>query len=246
MNGDTDGRPRDPFEEAADEEFHRTPLERRSETAPPPTMAPEAFGRDGAGAAAETPEVPDADVAGAHTPIAGTPPDDPLIYDRASRARASREARADEEVAVATNAPTVDGRPIDDPVAGDPTDDPTGERFRTGPFGNEPGWLRPGPKNAQLCYWMNLAGFVVWPLPLASVGVAVVNRPKVGAALGTHYTYAMRTVFLAVLYGLLASAMGRVGGIALLAVVVWFVWRNLRGLARAGAGQPMPNPRAWF
>ena len=226
------GEQRDPFEEAANEEF------RRESVAPSPDVRqpapPEPFGRS----TATRPEGPAsagdaAPIHRPHTSIAGTPPDDPMIYRDASDAHlaAARGAAGDE-------------------VRVDPTDpvvaDPTGERFRDGAFSNEPGWLQPGPKNAQLCYWLNLAGFGVFVFPLVSVGIAILNRPKVGTELGTHYTYAMRTVFLAVLYGLLAYAMGRAGGIALLAVVAWFVWRNLRGLARAGSGRPMPNPNAWI
>lgn len=138
-------------------------------------------------------------------------------------------------------------RPVPPEETGSPFDaDPTGERFRSGAFDNEPGWLEPGPKNAQLCYWLNLAGFVVWPLPLVSAVMAAVNRSKVGAPLATHYTYALRTVPLAILYGLLAYALGRLAGLALLAVVVWFVWRNLSGLARVGAGEPIHKPAAWL
>lgn len=237
-----DGTRRDPFEAAADEAFRNAP-----DRAPDPTDGPGrartppdtgGFGRDAAGSgktelgAPRTMPTPDRAEVRAHTPIAATPPDEPAIYKRASDERTSGVVDAERAM----------------PATGDggPGADPSGERFRSGAFSNEPGWLKPGPKNAQLCYWLNLAGFVVWPLPLVSVAMAAVNRSKVGAPLATHYTYALRTVPLVVLYGLLAYAMGRAAGIALVAVVVWFVWRNLRGLARAGAGQPIEKPGAWL
>ena len=124
--------------------------------------------------------------------------------------------------------------------------DPDGQRFREGEFSNEPGWLEPGPRNAQLCYWLNLGGMVITPLPLVAAAMALFNRRKVGAGLATHYTYVMRTVVLVVLYGLLASATGRYAGFALLGVVIWYVWRNLRGLAGVGSGAPIANPRSWL
>ena len=124
--------------------------------------------------------------------------------------------------------------------------DPTGDRFRQGEFANEPGWFEPGSRNAQLCYWLNLGGFVITPLPIASAVMALTMRRRVGPALATHYTYAARTALLVVLYGLtLAVLLGRSAGFALLALVVWFAWRNLRGLARVGSGQPIPNPNTW-
>ena len=231
-------RPRDPFEEAAEEEFRRASPEPDRPEPPVTTATPEPFGRSAtAMPGADDEDRPNDPVpveadpvpveVRLHTPIAAEPPDEPDIYARASEDRASAGAN-----------------PFRTPSRAN--DDPTGERFRSGAFSNEPGWLTPGPKNAQLCYWMNLAGFVIWPLPLVSVALAVTNRPKVGPELGSHYTYAMRTIFLVVLYGLLASVMGRAGGAAFLAVVVWFIYRNLRGLARVGAGGPIPNPRAWL
>lgn len=236
MNDPTSDAPRDPFEEAAEQEFRRPaprPEQGLSEAdGAAASERPEPFGRD-----ARSPDAGEGNGPTAtrrpHTPIAGTPPDDPMIYRDAS----------DRQMAEARSA-APDERPVHpaDPVVADPT----GERFREGPFANEPGWLEPGPKNAQLCYWLNLAGFMLFVFPLVSVVLAILNRPKVGAELGTHYTYAMRTVFLGVLYGVLAYSLGRAGGLALLAVVVWFVWRNLRGLARVGSGQLMPSPHAWL
>ena len=128
------------------------------------------------------------------------------------------------------------------------SDDPEGKRFeKGGAFSNEPGWFEPGPKNAQLCYWLNVGGFVFGFLPIVGAVMALINRSKVGPELATHYTYSMRTLLLALLYGfgLVLLLPPDLFGLAMLAVVIWFGWRNLRGLARLGTGRPMPNPRTW-
>ena len=238
-------RPRDPFAEAADEEFRRVrdmlPPDARSSRDASPSPAKETFGRGDRPALDEpSSDVPADSTSEPHTPIAGTPPDDPMIYRDASEAqlRSAREAAADERP-VAVDAPVVDSA---DPVAADPT----GERFRTGPFANDAGFLQPGPRNAQLCYWANLASIAVFPLLLVSVGFALVNRHRVGPELASHYTYAMRTVFLVILYVLITGAVGDAGGLTLLLVMGWYMWRNLRGLAWVGAGRPVSHPRAWL
>ena len=141
-----------------------------------------------------------------------------------------------------------DGDGPDTAAAGEgPDRDPHGARFREGgAFANEPGWLAPGPKNAQLCYWLNLGGFVIAFLPLVALGFALLNRGKVGAELRGHYTYAALTFALVVLYGFVALILPPdLVGLAMVGLAVWYGWRNLRGLARLGSGEAMPNPRAW-
>ena len=144
-----------------------------------------------------------------------------------------------------THDPAVD-RSTGDATAFDA--DPEGTRFRDGgTFSNEPGWFAPGPKNAQLCYWMNLGGFVFWFAPPIAALIALVNRNKVGPELRTHYTYAAMTFGLALLYGLIATALipPNYLGFVTLALAGWYGWRNLRGLARLGSGEPMPDPKTW-
>ena len=206
-------RPRDPFEDAADEEFSRArervaPTQRAPDDERPPTPI---FGRTGNGLERQID----------HTAPASVP--DPVAAPREFRPPAHPSG----------------------PVSAE--DDPTGERFRHGEFSNDPGWFEPGPRNAQLCYWLNLGGFVISPLPLVGAAIAFTNRRKVGAGLATHYTYAMRTALLAILYGLVLSVLfGRSVGPALIVVVVWFAWRNLKGLSRCGSGRPIDDPRSWF
>lgn len=126
--------------------------------------------------------------------------------------------------------------------------DPEGERFRDGgTFSNEPGWFEAGPKNAQLVYWMNLGGFIFAFLPIVAAAMAFINLRKVGPELSTHYTYGMRTLLLALLYGLALVVLTppEAIGTVMLLLVGWYGWRNLRGLAKLGSGEAMPNPGSW-
>ena len=141
-------------------------------------------------------------------------------------------------------APPVATPPTASPVP-HPLDDGRG-RFE-GEFANDPGWFEPGPRNVQLCYWLNLAGFLIVVLPLASVAMAFWNKRRVGPGLASHYTYAIRTVGLGWLYGIAGYILlGDVTGVALFALAILFMARNLRGLTLAGAGKPIPNPRTWL
>ena len=229
---------RDPFETAADDAF-------READASDANLGPKpredlSLGRDG-----ELPQkapsrsVPSSRQSGTPRIDAATPQQgDDLV----ERARQSPDYVGDYPVGV----PRYDDREQRD---GSPFDaDPEGERFREGgAFANEPGWFQPGPKNAQLCYWFNIGGFVFGFLPLVSAVMAFMNRGKVGAELATHYTYAMRTFLLSVLYGfaLLLLLPPDLLGFGMLALVGWYGWRNLRGLAKIGSGEPMPNPTTW-
>ena len=206
---------RDPFETASDEAFEEG---KAPEAEPVPPAAPKReieLGRDG-----ELPPVP-------------------------SRSSVPRSRRADapgrEEIA---NEGTVDA-PGDETVF---ERDPEGGRFRDGgSFNNEPGWFEPGPKNAQLSYWLNVGGFVFAFLPIVGAVMAFINRSKVGPELATHYTYSMRTLLLALLYGMVLTVVTppELLGFAVLVLIGWYGFRNLRGLARLGSGQPMRNPGSW-
>lgn len=108
-------------------------------------------------------------------------------------------------------------------------------------------WLEPGPTNVQVVYFLYLAGFVIGISTLVGLVIAYMNRGKAGGWVETHYTWAIRTFWIGLLYALIAVLLMIVGVGFLLAfaIVVWVIVRCIIGLQAAGRGEPIKNPESW-
>eukprot|EP01032_Pedospumella_encystans_P034353 gene34353-38833_t len=78
--------------------------------------------------------------------------------------------------------------------------------------------------------------------------MAYVNRGKSAAWIDTHYTYAIRTFWIGLLYALIASflMLVAVGVILIFGVAIWIVVRCVIGLQKASAGEPIARPTSWW
>lgn len=109
-------------------------------------------------------------------------------------------------------------------------------------------WLEPGPTNVQVIYASYLLGFVVGITPLIGIVLAYMNRGKVGGWVETHYTWAIRTFWIGILYGLISLMLSLVliGFLLMLAVAIWVIVRVVVGLQAVGRGEPIRNPESWL
>ena len=109
-------------------------------------------------------------------------------------------------------------------------------------------WLEPGPTNVQVIYGCYLLGFVVGITPLIGIVLAYMNRGKAGGWVESHYTWAIRTFWIGILYGLisLALALFLIGFLLMLAVAVWVIVRVIVGFQAVGRGEPIRNPESWL
>lgn len=109
-------------------------------------------------------------------------------------------------------------------------------------------WLEPGPTNVQVIYASYLLGFVVGVTPLIGIVIAYMNRGKAGGWIETHYTWAIRTFWIGILYGLISLMLSLVliGFLLMLAAAVWVVVRVVMGLQAVGRGEPIRNPESWL
>lgn len=109
-------------------------------------------------------------------------------------------------------------------------------------------WLEPGPTNVQVIYASYLLGFVVGITPLIGVVLAYMNRGKAGGWVETHYTWAIRTFWIGILYGLISLVLAFVliGFLLMLAVAVWVIVRVVVGFQAVGRGEPIRNPESWL
>ncbi|THV23300.1 DUF4870 family protein [Peteryoungia ipomoeae] len=113
---------------------------------------------------------------------------------------------------------------------------------------SDDGWFNPGRLNAQLVYCLYLISFVVGITGIVGLIMAYVNRGKGPAWVDSHYTYAIRTFWIGLLYALIASILMLVaiGVILIFAVAIWVVVRCVIGLQKASAGQPVDKPDSWW
>ena len=108
-------------------------------------------------------------------------------------------------------------------------------------------WLEPGKTNVQVIYILYLAGFVIGITPLIGVVLAYVNRGRSAAWIETHYTWAIRTFWIGLLYALISFILAfiLVGFLLMLATAVWFILRCTFGLQALTRDEPMKNPQSW-
>lgn len=108
-------------------------------------------------------------------------------------------------------------------------------------------WLEPGKTNLQVIYVLYLAGFVIGITPLIGVVLAYVNRGKSAPWIETHYTWAIRTFWIGLLYALVSALLMFVviGVLLMLATAVWFILRMIFGLQALSRDEPMKNPESW-
>jgi uncharacterized membrane protein len=109
-------------------------------------------------------------------------------------------------------------------------------------------WLEPGSTNVQVIYILYLAGLVIGISGLVGIVIAYVNRGKAGGWVETHYTWAIRTFWIGLLYGVISILLMfvAIGFLLAFATAVWFIVRCIVGLQAVGRGEPIRNPESWM
>lgn len=109
------------------------------------------------------------------------------------------------------------------------------------------GWLEPGPANIQLIYILYLVGFVIGISALVGIVLAYINRGKSEEWVETHYTWAIRTFWIGILYAVISGLLTVVliGFLLLLLTAIWVVVRMVIGLQAVSRGEPIRNPQSW-
>lgn len=110
------------------------------------------------------------------------------------------------------------------------------------------GWIEPGRQNAQLVYILYLVSLAVGLTALVGLVFAYMNRGNSEDWIDTHYTYAIRTFWIGVLYSFICLILAFVGiGFLLMFVaLVWFVIRCIKGLQAITRNEPVANVETWL
>jgi uncharacterized membrane protein len=109
-------------------------------------------------------------------------------------------------------------------------------------------WLEAGPTNVQVIYILYLVSLAIGFTSIAGIVIAYINRGKSPPWLETHYTFAIRTFWIALLFGVISVALMLlvVGFLTGLATVIWFIARCIIGLQAIGRNEPIKNPQSWM
>ena len=110
------------------------------------------------------------------------------------------------------------------------------------------GWLEPGPQNALVIYILYLAGFVIGITAIVGIVMAYLNRGKAGGFVESHYTWQIRTFWIAILGFFISTILLFVGiGFLLgIAVAVWIIVRVVKGLMALQKNEPIADPSSWW
>ncbi|MCC0028751.1 MAG: DUF4870 domain-containing protein [Brucellaceae bacterium] len=109
-------------------------------------------------------------------------------------------------------------------------------------------WLEPGKTNIQVIYVLYLASMVVGITSIIGVIIAYMNRGKAGGWIESHYTWAIRTFWMGILYSLIAAVLMIVGigFLLIIAVAIWAIIRIVKGLQKAARDEAIDDPETWL
>ncbi len=109
-------------------------------------------------------------------------------------------------------------------------------------------WLEPGKLNVQVVYGLYLASFVIGITGIVGLVIAYLNRGKAGGWVDSHYTWAIRTFWIALLYSLISLVLtiAVIGVFGFIATAIWIIVRCIIGLQKAAREEPIANPQSWM
>ena len=105
-----------------------------------------------------------------------------------------------------------------------------------------------GSGNAKIVYFLYLGAIVFGVLAIAGVIVAYVSRKDAAEWAADHYRFQIRTFWIGLLYSAIgvATVFIFVGWAILLAALIWWIVRTVKGLQYLGQDAPYPNSGSWL
>jgi len=114
---------------------------------------------------------------------------------------------------------------------------------------NTPISIDPNSKgNANLVYILYLVAIVVGITSLVGVIIAYTSKGKGDSVLDSHYNNQINIFWKGLLYSVVGVVLMAVliGFLILLATLVWYIVRCVKGMQALSAGQPIENPGSWI
>ncbi|AMM85172.1 hypothetical protein JET14_14190 [Martelella lutilitoris] len=110
------------------------------------------------------------------------------------------------------------------------------------------GWMDPTRNNVILIYILYLVSCVIFIAGVIGLISAYMNRDKAEDWLKTHYTWAIRTFWIALLFSAISFVLTFViiGVFGFLATAVWVIVRVIIGLQKVNRSEPIERPQSWL
>ncbi|TNB48176.1 hypothetical protein FF124_07505 [Martelella lutilitoris] len=110
------------------------------------------------------------------------------------------------------------------------------------------GWMDPTRNNVILIYILYLVSCVIFIAGVIGLISAYMNRDKAEGWLKTHYTWAIRTFWIALLFSAISFVLTFViiGVFGFLATAVWVIVRVIIGLQKVNRSEPIERPESWL
>ncbi len=107
----------------------------------------------------------------------------------------------------------------------------------------------PDPLFAHVVYGLYALGFINGITTIIGVIMAYLRRGEVqGTYLESHFTWQIRTFWITLLASIVGFVlmMVGIGFLILLAVLIWVIYRIVKGWMRLGDKKPIEDPEAWI
>jgi len=105
-----------------------------------------------------------------------------------------------------------------------------------------------GASNANLIYILYLVSIIVGITSLIGVVLAYINRGNAPDWVKSHYTFQIHTFWKAIviaIVGMITMPLMGLGMLVILALLVWYIIRCVKGMQYLSAGKPVPDPTTW-
>ncbi len=114
--------------------------------------------------------------------------------------------------------------------------------------GDNASWFDPGKSNAQLVYILYLVAIAIGITSIVGLIFAYLNRGKSEAWVDSHYTFAIRTFWIGVLYVIISSILSFIfiGYLLMFLTFVWYVIRCIKGIQQLVRNEPVANVDTWL
>ncbi|MEQ8556830.1 MAG: hypothetical protein RIB03_00800 [Henriciella sp.] len=108
--------------------------------------------------------------------------------------------------------------------------------------------IDPGQKgNVNLIYILYLISLVVGVTSIIGVIMAYIGKSGASPALVSHYNNQINIFWKMLVFAIIGAVLSivLVGFLVLLAAVVWFIIRVVKGMQALSADQPIEDPGSW-
>ena len=122
------------------------------------------------------------------------------------------------------------------------------ENSPSGSNENPESYTTPGMKNATLNYVLYLLGFLVPFIPIVGLVFAYMSRGKAGAEVDSHYTFQIRTFWIAFAASFVALILSfiLIGFLGFIAIAIWVIIRCVKGLMASSNNKPIEDPQTYL